>query len=113
MSTSANTEMAPGEPPAIELKGVHMSYGETPVLRDTDMQAGTVGATLDAGADFQNLRRGDLVFWKGHVGILTAPDTLLHASGHVMRVYREPLREARDRIRARSFGEITAIKRLG
>jgi hypothetical protein len=38
---------------------------------------------------------------------------LLHASGHVMSVYREPLREARDRIRAKSFGEITAIKRLG
>ena len=42
----------------------------------------------------------------------TDATTLLHASGHVMSVYREPLREARDRIRARSFGEITAIKRL-
>jgi hypothetical protein len=30
-----------------------------------------------------------------------------------MTVFREPLREARDRILATSFGPITAIRRLG
>lgn len=81
--------------------------------RDSDMMEATLGRAVDLREDLSGLQRGDLIFWKGHVGILTDPDTLLHASGHVMSVYREPLREARDRIRARSFGEITAIKRLG
>ncbi|BCB21780.1 NlpC/P60 family protein [Bosea sp. ANAM02] len=81
--------------------------------RDSDMMEATLGRPVELREDLAGLQRGDLVFWKGHVGILTAPDTLLHASGHVMSVYREPLREARDRIRARSFGEVTAIRRLG
>ncbi len=81
--------------------------------RDSDMMEATLGHAVELREDLSGLQRGDLVFWKGHVGILTAPDMLLHASGHVMSVYHEPLREARDRIRAKSFGEITSIKRLG
>ncbi|WP_306227967.1 NlpC/P60 family protein [Bosea beijingensis] len=81
--------------------------------RDSDMMEATLGGALELREDLSGLQRGDLVFWKGHVGILTDAHTLLHASGHVMSVYREPLREARDRIRAKSFGEITSIKRLG
>ncbi|RYE32119.1 MAG: peptidase P60 [Hyphomicrobiales bacterium] len=81
--------------------------------RDSDMMEATLGRPVELREDLAGLKRGDLVFWKGHVGILTDAMTLLHASGHVMSVYREPLREARDRIRAKSFGEITSIKRLG
>jgi cell wall-associated NlpC family hydrolase len=81
--------------------------------RDSDMMEAGLGRAVEAREDLSGLRRGDLVFWKGHVGILADAGTLLHASGHVMSVYREPLREARDRIRAKSFGEITAIRRLG
>ena len=54
-----------------------------------------------------DLRRNDLVFWKGHVGILTAPDRLLHANGHHMQVREEPLAEAITRI-----GPAEAIRRL-
>ena len=68
------------------------------VLRDSDMQAATIGADIDPGADFLALGRGDLVFWNGHVGIMTDPDILIHASGHTMTVAREPLRQAIDRI---------------
>ena len=59
------------------------------------------------------LRRGDLIFWKGHVGIMLDPETLLHATAYTMTVMKEPLREARDRIAAKSFGAITSIRRLG
>lgn len=68
------------------------------VLRDTDMQAATIGRPLEPGADHAALRRGDLVFWKGHVAIVTGPDTIVHASGHTMLVSREGLREAIARI---------------
>jgi cell wall-associated NlpC family hydrolase len=68
------------------------------VLRDTDMQAATIGEPLDPGPDFAGLRRGDLVFWKGHVAIMTDPETMIHANGHTMLVSREGLKEAVARI---------------
>jgi cell wall-associated NlpC family hydrolase len=80
--------------------------------RDSDMLEAAVGESVPVDESLDGLKRGDLVFWKGHVGILTDPDTLLHATAWTMRVMSEPLREARDRIRAKSFGAITSIKRL-
>lgn len=68
------------------------------VLRDSDMQGDNLGDIIDAGEDYANLRRGDLVFWPGHVAIMTSPDIMLHANGHTMTVCYEPLREAIDRI---------------
>ncbi len=68
------------------------------VLRDSDQQAATLGEPLDPGADFSRLRRGDLVFWKGHVGIMTDAATLIHANGHTMTVALEPLAAAVERI---------------
>lgn len=80
--------------------------------RDTDMQAAALGEALDPGADFASLRRGDLVFWKGHVGMMLDAETLLHANGHHMQVAREPFAEARARIAAKSFGEIICVRRI-
>ena len=68
------------------------------VLRDSDMQEASLGSLVDAGADFSRLQRGDLVFWKGHVAIMTDAEMMIHANGHTMTVAREGLREAVDRI---------------
>lgn len=68
------------------------------VLRDSDMQAAGLGAPIDASADFSGLRRGDLVFWKGHVAIMTDGENMIHANGHTMLVSLEGLRDAIDRI---------------
>lgn len=76
-------------------------------LRDSDMQEQSLGIAI--GQD--NLQRGDLVFWKGHVGIMQDAKTLLHANGHHMMVVSEPLKTAVDRIAARG-SEITSVKRL-
>jgi cell wall-associated NlpC family hydrolase len=76
--------------------------------RDSDMQMALLGKPLPGRA---RLRRGDLVFWKGHVGILIDPLTLLHANAYHMAVTAEPLRGAVDRI-ARSGLAIAAVKRL-
>ena len=64
--------------------------------RDSDQQAAGLGVEIDPERD--GLQRGDLVFWKGHVGFLEDQHTLLHASGGTMYVTREPLKEAIDRI---------------
>mgnify|MGYP003571196170 CR=1 FL=1 len=86
-----------------------MKMAGTLVLRDSDMQE-KIGAPLDPGPDFQAVRRGDLVFWKGHVAIVTAPGEVLHANGNTMTVAREPLSAAIARI-APLFGAPTVIRR--
>lgn len=68
------------------------------VLRDTDMQVERLGEAIEPGEGHVNLRRGDLVFWKGHVAIMTDPLTMIHANGHTMMVSREKLADAIDRI---------------
>ncbi|MGX8010254.1 C40 family peptidase [Mesorhizobium sp. ORM8.1] len=68
------------------------------VLRDSDMQAASIGTVLEPGPDYSGLRRGDLVFWKGHVAIMTDAENMIHANGHTMLVSREGLKEAVDRI---------------
>lgn len=65
------------------------------VLRDSDMQGSTIGEPIDRGG---GLRRGDLVFWKGHVAIMTSADTMIHANGHTMTVSLEGLDAAIERV---------------
>jgi Bacterial dipeptidyl-peptidase Sh3 domain/NlpC/P60 family len=82
------------------------------VPRDTDLQEQALGTPLGLDPEL-TLKRGDLVFWRGHVGIMRDESTLLHANAHHMLVVSEPLSVARERILAKSAQPITAIKRLG
>jgi cell wall-associated NlpC family hydrolase len=77
--------------------------------RDTDMQA-ALGAPANHSPSLGGLRRGDLVFWSGHVGIMTDATHLLHANGYHMRVVVEPLAETVARIRAIG-SEVVAVRR--
>lgn len=73
--------------------------------RDSDMQS-VFGAEIAP----EDLRRGDLVFWKGHVGIMEDTETLLHANGHTMTVARESLARAVERI-GWLYGQPTGYRR--
>ena len=66
--------------------------------RDSDMQQAELGGEVPIRANFDGLERGDLVFWKGHVGIMIDAFLLLHANAHHMAVAIEPLQAAADRI---------------
>jgi cell wall-associated NlpC family hydrolase len=79
--------------------------------RDSDMQQASLGKAVTPNVDYSNLQRGDLVFWKGHIGIVRDSTTLLHANAFHMAVAYEPLAEAIPRIR-RTDGEPVAVKRL-
>ena len=76
--------------------------------RDSDMQEQALGEP----ASITELRRGDLVFWKGHVAIARDPNTLLHANAYAMAVAIEPADEAVARIKA-AGSDVTSVKRLG
>lgn len=75
--------------------------------RDTDMQR----AFFPEIAEDQR-RRGDLVFWKGHVAILLDRDTILHANAHHMAVAIEPLAEAIVRVEAAGGGGVLGYRRV-
>ena len=79
--------------------------------RDTDMMEDALGRPVPEGAPLQ---RGDLIFWKGHVGAMLDSARLLHANAHFMEVSLEPLHAARTRIAALGGdgAHIRAIKRL-
>ncbi|MBB5514240.1 cell wall-associated NlpC family hydrolase [Rubricella aquisinus] len=76
--------------------------------RDSDMQQ-ALGAALPLDGPFQ---RGDLMFWKGHVGIMLDAEIMLHANAFHMAVRQERLTLARDRIAAQGDGPMTAARRL-
>ena len=78
--------------------------------RDSDMQEKALGQPV-AAADLSDLRRGDLLFWKGHVAIVRDRATLLHANAFHMAVAAESLSEAIARIRA-AGSEPTSVRRL-
>ena len=59
-----------------------------PCPRDSDMQENALGTLL--ASDFR-LRRGDLMFWKGHVAIVRDGATLIHANAFHMAVAIEPI----------------------
>ena len=75
--------------------------------RDSDMQEEALGIAVDNS----ELRRGDLIFWKGHVAIVRDRNTLLHANAFHMAVAIEPIAGAVTRIQE-AGSEITGVRRI-
>jgi len=78
--------------------------------RDSDMQENALGESVPT-SQWNELRRGDLVFWKGHVAIVSDRDMLVHANAHAMATVHEPLDRAVARIEA-AGSKVTSVKRL-
>jgi cell wall-associated NlpC family hydrolase len=79
--------------------------------RDTDMQAEQIGAAV-AEADWHTLKRGDFVFFPGHVGIMHDASTLLHANAFHMKTVIEPLADVVTRLLPDHEKPITAVRRI-
>ncbi|MGA2055029.1 MAG: NlpC/P60 family protein [Bradyrhizobium sp.] len=90
---------------------VSLTAAGKPCPRDSDMQQKGLGKALDP-RDTKKLKRGDLIFWKGHVAIARDTDTIVHANAYHMATTIERTQEAIARIKASGSG-VTAIKRLG
>lgn len=80
-------------------------------LRDTDMLEAALGEKLKEPVDLSKLKRGDLIFWKGHIAIMVDGERMIHCNATHMRTVIEPLEIAAARI-AKTDGPITSIKRL-
>jgi cell wall-associated NlpC family hydrolase len=75
--------------------------------RDTDMMERALGEEIE----IYGAKRGDLIFWKGHMGVMLDETRLLHANAFHMAVAIEPLAEAMARIE-KTAGPVSAVKRL-
>lgn len=83
-----------------------------PCPRDTDMQERALGSALDPPLESGQWRRGDLVFWKGHMAIVRDEATFVHANAsRHMAVAYEPIAETVARIRAMG-AEVRSVRRL-
>ncbi len=82
-----------------------------PCPRDSDMQERALGSALAPPFQLEQLRRGDLVFWKGHVAIVRDETSLVHANAHHMAVAFEAIASSIARIRA-AGSEIISVRRL-
>jgi cell wall-associated NlpC family hydrolase len=89
---------------------VSLNAAGTGCPRDSDMQQAGLGRTL-AASETKQLKRGDLIFWKGHVAIVRDADSIVHANAHHMATVIESTREAIARIKA-AGNDVMAIKRL-
>jgi cell wall-associated NlpC family hydrolase len=88
----------------VQLALTMAGYDEAP--RDSDLQRAAYGRPLSAHWRDLAWQRGDIVFFKGHVGLMTSHDHLIHASGRAQKVVVEPLAEV-----VAMAGEILAIGR--
>lgn len=64
-----------------------------------------------AFAEVSDIRRGDLLFWPGHVALASAPDRMIHATAWKMAVIRESIPDAIARIDAAGDGPFLGIRR--
>lgn len=83
-----------------------------PAPRDSDMQMTELGASIPLSDIDDRLTRGDLIFWPGHVGIMSDSVMMVHANAHHMAVVIEPLPDVVSRI-SRTGTHVIAVKRMG
>ncbi|MEO1310257.1 MAG: NlpC/P60 family protein [Pseudomonadota bacterium] len=79
--------------------------------RDTDMQISALGETVVGDWPDIALKRGDLVFWNGHVAIMTDGVRMIHANATHMCVSIDDARAFSERIREKE-GPVTRVARL-
>lgn len=79
------------------------------VPRDSDMQRESIGEAMAAG---DQLQRGDLIFFPGHVGIMTDAEHMLHANAYWMNTVIEPLADVIIRLKADHAEPVLARRRI-
>ena len=77
---------------------------DIPCPGDSDLQRVAFPAVDD-------IRRGDLLFWPGHVALAMGPDRMIHATAFAMAVIVEAIPDALARIEAAGDGPFLGIRR--
>lgn len=86
-----------------------LGFAGVDAQRDTDLQRETLGVALPEEA---RLRRGDVIFFPGHVGLMVDGERLIHANAHWMAVAIEPLGDVVSRLAPAHPQPVLARKRV-
>jgi cell wall-associated NlpC family hydrolase len=89
---------------------VSLAMVGTAAPRDSDLQEAALGQPV-AEWSTDTLRRGDLLFWPGHVAIALGPGLVIHANAHHMAVAVEDAAAAVQRIAA-AGSLVRTVRRL-
>jgi hypothetical protein len=81
----------------------YQTYGQN-IPRNTDKQINLKKKEI---TNLDNLDRGCVVFWKGHVGIMVDKVNCIHANAFHMKTVIEPINKIIDR-----FGKTLSIKKM-
>ena len=76
---------------------------------DSDQQMNPLGQSIDIGSP---RKKGDLLFWKGHVAWVVNERQILHANAYHMATVIEEANEAIERIKKQDNNNLIAHKRL-
>ena len=76
---------------------------------DSDQQMNTLGQNIDIGSP---RKKGDIIFWKGHVAWALNERQILHANAYHMATVIEEANEAIERIKKQDNNSVIAHKRL-
>jgi len=60
-----------------------------------------------------NMKKNDLIFWKGHVAVIVSKSKLIHAYGPLKKVVVMPIKTTIDRIYKTANLKIIGIRRVG
>ena len=91
---------------------IAMARAGIPCPRDSYMQATSLGDEISWTAGDYKLRRGDLIFFPGHVAIAVDETMVISPNAHAMLVTIEPLTDLLGRVEAESGGRgIIAVRR--
>ena len=70
--------------------------------------SGDQAAMPGAAVRLDEMRAGDLIFWKGHVAMVSGDSAIIHANAHHMAVVEEPMDAAIARIACTDTGDVTS-----
>ena len=61
---------------------------------------------------FNNIKKGDLIFWKGHVALVISKNKLIHGYGPLKKVVIMPIKKTIERIYRTANLKVTGIRRI-
>ena len=67
---------------------------------------------FDKKVKFKNIKKNDLIFWKGHVAIVISKKKLIHAYGPLKKTIIMPIKKTIDRIYKTAGLKVTGIRRI-
>ena len=62
--------------------------------------------------NLQNIKKNDLIFWKGHVAIALSTNNLIHAYGPMKKVVVMDIKRTVERIKRTANLKVTSVRRI-